>query len=102
MVFSRLLPRCRELCLFGITVNSQNTSKDIGVIRVAGKKTSKIRVGIGGWTFAPWRGTFYPDGLAPKRELEYASQKLTSIEINGTFYGSQKPESFRKWHDETP
>ncbi len=62
----------------------------------------KIRVGVGGWTFAPWRGTFFPEGLAQKRELEYASRQLTTIEINGTFYGSQKPESFRKWHDETP
>ena len=53
-----------------------------------------IRVGIGGWTFEPWRGTFYPKGLAQKRELEYASRQLTSIEINGTYYGSQKPESF--------
>jgi uncharacterized protein YecE (DUF72 family) len=63
---------------------------------------SKIYVGIGGWTFEPWRGTFYPDGLAQKKELGFASQKLTSIEINGTYYGSQKPESFAKWHDETP
>ena len=62
----------------------------------------RIYVGIGGWTFEPWRGVFYPDGLAQKRELEYASRKLTSIEINGTYYGSQKPESFAKWHDETP
>jgi len=61
-----------------------------------------IRIGIGGWTFAPWRGSFYPEGLAQKRELEYASRKLSSIEINGTFYGAQKPESFIKWHDETP
>jgi uncharacterized protein YecE (DUF72 family) len=64
--------------------------------------TGKIRAGIGGWTFEPWRGVFYPDGLTQKRELEYASRKLTSIEINGTYYGSQKPASFRKWHDETP
>lgn len=62
----------------------------------------KIRVGIGGWVFEPWRGTFYPQGLAQKRELEYASAKLSTIEINGTYYGSQKPESFRRWHDETP
>src|SRR5262245_18780776 len=66
------------------------------------KAKPRIYVGVGGWTFAPWRGSFYPDGLAQKRELEYASRKLTSIEINGTFYGSQKPESFAKWHDETP
>jgi uncharacterized protein YecE (DUF72 family) len=61
-----------------------------------------IRVGIGGWTYEPWRGTFYPEGLAQKRELEYASRKLTSIEINGTFYGTQRATSFEKWHDETP
>ena len=61
-----------------------------------------IRVGIGGWTFAPWHGTFYPKGLAQKRELEYASRHLTSIEINGTYYGSQKPESFARWREETP
>jgi uncharacterized protein YecE (DUF72 family) len=61
-----------------------------------------IRVGIGGWTYAPWRGVFYPPGLAQARELEYAGQHLTSIEINGTFYGSQKPESFRRWASETP
>ena len=61
-----------------------------------------IRIGVGGWTFDPWRGPFYPDKLPQKRELEYASRKLTSIEINGTYYGSQKPASFAKWHDETP
>ncbi len=66
------------------------------------KPAGRIRVGVGGWTFAPWRGVFYPDDLPQKRELEYASRKLTSIEINGTFYGSQKPESFARWHDETP
>jgi uncharacterized protein YecE (DUF72 family) len=62
----------------------------------------RIRIGVGGWTYEPWRGAFYPDGLAQKRELEYASRKLTSIEINGTYYGSQKPESFAKWYEETP
>ena len=61
-----------------------------------------IRIGVGGWTFEPWRGVFYPDGLTQKRELEYAASKLTAIEINGTYYGSQKPESFAKWHAETP
>ncbi len=63
---------------------------------------AKIRIGVGGWTFAPWRGAFYPDDLPQKRELEHASRKLTSIEVNGTYYGSQKPETFAKWHDETP
>ena len=61
-----------------------------------------IRVGIGGWVFAPWRGEFYPKGLPQARELEHASRSVTSIEINGTFYRTQKPESFRKWADETP
>ncbi|MDP3547286.1 MAG: DUF72 domain-containing protein [Phreatobacter sp.] len=64
--------------------------------------TGDIRVGIGGWTFEPWRGVFYPDRLPQKQELAFASRKVTAIEINGTFYGSQKPESFAKWHDETP
>jgi uncharacterized protein YecE (DUF72 family) len=66
------------------------------------KGEGTIRVGVGGWTYEPWRGPFYPSGLAQRRELEYASGKLTSIEINGTYYGSQKPESFAKWHEETP
>jgi uncharacterized protein YecE (DUF72 family) len=61
-----------------------------------------IRVGIGGWVCEEWRGSFYPAGLGQKRELEFASRALTAIEINGTYYGSQKPESFARWHDETP
>lgn len=61
-----------------------------------------IRVGIGGWTFAPWRGTFYPAGLKQADELHYASQHLTTIEINGTFYSAQSAASFRKWRDATP
>lgn len=61
-----------------------------------------IYVGVGGWVFDEWRGNFYPRGLSRKRELEYASRHLTAIEINGTYYGSQKPESFARWHDETP
>jgi uncharacterized protein YecE (DUF72 family) len=65
-------------------------------------KSGAIRVGVGGWTYEPWRGTFYPGDLPQRRELEYASRQLTSIEINGTYYGSQKPASFVKWHDETP
>ncbi len=61
-----------------------------------------IRVGIGGWVFKEWRGEFYPAGLPQARELEYASRKLTTIEINGTFYRTQTPASFRKWASETP
>ncbi len=62
----------------------------------------EIRIGIGGWVFPPWRGTFYPTGLKQAAELDYASRHVTSIEINGTFYGAQKPASFRRWHDDTP
>lgn len=61
-----------------------------------------IRVGIGGWMFEPWRGVFYPKGLAHKRELEFAASQLTSIEVNGTFYRTQTPDTFAKWYDETP
>lgn len=63
---------------------------------------SRIRIGIGGWSYPPWRGPFYPDGLVQRRELEYASRHLTSIEINSTYYGAQRAESFARWHDETP
>lgn len=61
-----------------------------------------IRIGIGGWDYAPWRGLFYPEGLRKKDELGYASTHLTSIEINGTFYRTQTPATFRAWHDATP
>jgi uncharacterized protein YecE (DUF72 family) len=61
-----------------------------------------IRAGIGGWVFPPWRGVLYPPGLPQARELAYASRQLSAIEINGTFYGRQKPESFRRWREETP
>ncbi|KKB78347.1 hypothetical protein VW35_11985 [Devosia soli] len=65
-------------------------------------KTGTIRTGTAGWVFAPWRGTFFPEGLVQKKELNYASRHLTSIEINATFRGNQKPESFSKWAAETP
>lgn len=61
-----------------------------------------VRIGISGWRYAPWRGVFYPDDLPQRRELEFASRCISSIEINGTFYSLQRPESFRQWHDETP
>src|SRR4051794_2181438 len=66
------------------------------------KSATRIRVGIGGWTYEPWRDNFYPRGLAQSKELEYAARQVTAIEINGTYYGTQKPESFAKWRDETP
>ncbi|QGZ63267.1 DUF72 domain-containing protein [Paraburkholderia acidisoli] len=65
-------------------------------------RRGRIRVGIGGWIYEPWRGAFYPEGLAQRRELEYASRRLSTIEINSTYYGAQRPESFARWHDETP
>jgi uncharacterized protein YecE (DUF72 family) len=68
----------------------------------ASSSSGHIYIGVGGWTFAPWRGVFYPEKLTQAKELEYAASKLTSIEINGTYYGSQKPESFRKWAREVP
>jgi uncharacterized protein YecE (DUF72 family) len=64
--------------------------------------SGRIGIGVGGWTFEPWRGVFYPEGLSQKRELEFASRALTSIEINGTYYSTFKPDSWRKWRDETP
>lgn len=64
--------------------------------------TGRIHIGIGGWTYEPWRGVFYPEGLVQKRELEYAASHLTSIEINGTYYSTFKPDSWMKWRDETP
>jgi len=62
----------------------------------------RIRVGIGGWTYEPWRGTFYPDKLPHARELEHAASRMGAIEINGTYYSSFKPESFRKWAEAAP
>ena len=64
--------------------------------------THPIRVGVGGWTFEPWRDNFFPKGLPHSRELEYASRQLTALEVNGTYYGTLKPASFRRWADETP
>ena len=62
----------------------------------------EIRVGVGGWVFEPWRGSFYPDSLKQADELAYMSRHVTAIEINSTYYGSQKPATFRKWADATP
>lgn len=59
-------------------------------------------VGISGWRYPPWRGTFYPPGLAQRLELDYAAQRMSSIEINGSFYALQRPESYRRWYAETP
>jgi uncharacterized protein YecE (DUF72 family) len=61
-----------------------------------------IRIGISGWTYAPWRGTFFPRGLKQAEELAYASRHVRSIEVNGTFYSLQTPTSFGRWADSTP
>jgi uncharacterized protein YecE (DUF72 family) len=62
----------------------------------------RIRAGVGGWTYEPWRDNFFPKGLSHSKELEYASRKLTAIEVNGTYYSTFKPATFAKWRDETP
>jgi uncharacterized protein YecE (DUF72 family) len=90
----RLLASGHGRCTTLAAINS-------GSLRVV-RQHDSIRVGIGGWTFEPWRGSFYPSGLPQKRELEFASRRLTSIEVNGTYYGAQKPESFIRWREETP
>jgi uncharacterized protein YecE (DUF72 family) len=66
------------------------------------RRSGTIRIGISGWRYVPWRGTFYPESLSQKRELEFASRHFNSIEINGTFYSLQSPASFRNWHEQTP
>ena len=63
---------------------------------------SRIRIGIGGWTYPPWRGVLYPDKLAQKKELEFASRAMTAIEINATFYGRQSPKSWSSWEKVVP
>ena len=62
----------------------------------------QVRIGISGWTYAPWRGVFYPQAVTQKRELEYASRAFNSIEINGTFYSMQRPATFKTWYEQTP
>src|SRR3954449_3713852 len=68
----------------------------------AGVSEANIRIGIGGWTYPPWRGVFYPEKLPQSKELEYASGALTAIEINATFYGRQKPKSWETWQKTVP
>ena len=65
-------------------------------------RSADIRVGISGWRYGPWRGTFYPEDLVQKRELEYASRKVNSVEINGSFYSLQKPKDYKHWYEQTP
>lgn len=62
----------------------------------------EVRIGTSGWRYPPWRGVFYPKGLPQRRELEYLSRQVNTVELNGSFYSLQRPESFLQWHDETP
>src|SRR3982751_2848409 len=71
-------------------------------VRKSTGRSGRYFIGVGGWNFAEWRGVFYPRGLPHARELAFMSRELSSIEINSTFYGLQKPATFRRWHDETP
>src|SRR6186997_2062676 len=66
------------------------------------RSPGEVRIGISGWRYTPWRGLFYPPGLAQRRELEFASRMLPTIEINGSFYSLQRPESYAEWHAQTP
>src|SRR5437588_4521167 len=75
-------------------------NKPIGVD--AGVSEGKIRIGIGGWTYPPWRGVFYPEKWPQAKELEYASHQLGAIEINATFYGRQSPKSWAAWQKIAP
>src|SRR3954463_13059244 len=77
-------------------------AEEVAMAEAPRHDTGRIRAGIGGWTFEPWRGVFYPKGLKHADELGYAASKLTAIEINGTYYSSFKPESWAKWRAATP
>lgn len=78
-----------------MTMTSHTASK-------TNERVGRIRVGIGGWSYEPWRTTFYPSDLPKQRELYYASRQVTTIEINSTFYRLQSPRVFAKWYEETP
>src|SRR3954471_24799476 len=89
-----------------LSTKKERGARFAGSIRVGFARRSyqmtTVRIGISGWRYAPWRGKFYPEGLRQKDELAYAAGKFPSIEINGTFYSLQRPESFAAWHDATP
>jgi uncharacterized protein YecE (DUF72 family) len=66
------------------------------------RRTGDVRIGISGWRYPPWRGVFYPKALAQKDELRFASRRMRTVEINGSFYSLQRPSSYRRWHADTP
>jgi uncharacterized protein YecE (DUF72 family) len=83
----------------------REAARILGVIcggKPAASIDPRVHIGISGWTYAPWRGVFYPQGLPRKRELEFAAQQFRTIEINGTFYGLQRPDAFAAWAAQTP
>ena len=92
----------RSSCRATLTPMATPRAKDADLGLTAPGAVDGIRVGVGGWTYAPWRETFYPEGLVQRRELEYASRRLSAIEINGTYYSAQKPDTYARWRDETP
>ena len=81
---------------------SSAIAADLAPTRKRGQRATQLRIGISGWTYGPWRGVFYPKGLAHHRELEFASRQHNSIEINGSFYSLQRPSSYQRWYIETP
>ena len=81
---------------------TKSSAQPAAPVRSGLKRRRELRIGISGWNYKPWRGVFYPPKHPQKRELEFASHTFNSIEINGTFYSLQRPESFQKWYDETP
>jgi uncharacterized protein YecE (DUF72 family) len=83
-------------------MQQQRSSKGYTVSNTESKSNKHIHIGVGGWTFEPWRDSFYPAGLAHSKELHYASRRLSAIEVNGTYYSTFKPPTFAKWHSETP
>jgi uncharacterized protein YecE (DUF72 family) len=95
-------PRARASSKTAAKPSAEPSEKPAAKPAGQARNGGRIYIGIGGWTFEPWRGVFYPDGLPHAKELAYASKRLTSIEVNGTFYRSQTPATFRKWASEVP
>ncbi len=98
----------RHLCL-GLPVQHSTLLIELVVLEPGSyasktqmKVSGKVRIGISGWRYEPWRGVFYPEKLAQRLELKYASSKFNSIELNGSFYALQKPKNFQQWYEETP
>src|SRR3546814_3087726 len=83
---------------------ARQSSQDTGGTRSLAREghMTAIHIGISGWRYTPWRGDFYPKGLTQKRELQFASRAVNSIEINGSFYALQRPERYAQWYAETP